>query len=126
MLKIVSFAVLINSDKIKMFNIERIYPKDIIALVVLIFSLVLISKGINSTVSGIVIMIVTYYFVTRINYDGEPKRDLYERVKKLELVAMERMSLTAPPKIYRPGFEPPDVGKHTHTLKPIPTEDNPN
>lgn len=45
--------------------IERWEPKDIIALVVLIFSLCLIAKGINHIVSGLTIMIVTYYFRKR-------------------------------------------------------------
>ena len=65
-------------------KITKFYPRDIIALVVLIFSLVLISLGINSLVSGIVIMIITFYFARRVNGEGEPEEDINNKVKKLE------------------------------------------
>ena len=67
-----------------MLKIEKIYPRDIIAFFVLMFSLVLISKGLNAIVSGIVIMIVTYYFSKRAYEEKHPNGDLHERVKKIE------------------------------------------
>ena len=67
-----------------MIKIAKIYPKDIIALIVLIFSLVLISKGINAIVSGIVIMIITYYFSKRVYEEKNPNGDLNGRMDKLE------------------------------------------
>ena len=50
--------------------IEKIRPADIIALVVLVFAMYIISIGVNHTVSGVVIMICTYYFVKKSNYDN--------------------------------------------------------
>ena len=47
-------------------KIEKIYPRDIIAFFVLMTSLFIIYTGRNAIVSGIVIMIVTYYFSKRI------------------------------------------------------------
>ena len=67
-----------------MLNIEKIYPKDIIAIVVLVFSLVLISMGINHLVSGIVIMIITFYFTRRIGCEGEPSKVINNKIQKLE------------------------------------------
>ena len=67
-----------------MIKIAKIYPKDLIALVVLVFSLVLITKGINAIVSGIVIMIITYYFSKRVYEEKNPNGDLKERMNKLE------------------------------------------
>lgn len=49
--------------------VEKLRPADVIAFCVLMFSLYIISQGINSTVSGIVIMICTYYFVKKSRYD---------------------------------------------------------
>ena len=63
-----------------MIKISKIYPKDIIAFVVLVFSMFLIYSGINHVVSGIVIMIVTYYFAQRIN--GEKESDEISNVIK--------------------------------------------
>lgn len=65
-------------------KLTKIYPRDIIALVVLLFSLTLISLGINSLVSGIVIMIITFYFSRRINGEGEPDKDINQKVQRLE------------------------------------------
>ena len=67
-----------------MIKIEKIYPRDIIALVVLVFALFIIYKGINSIVSGIVIMIITYYFSKRAYEEKNPNGDLNQRVKKIE------------------------------------------
>ena len=46
-------------------------PADCIALVVLVFAMFIISIGVNHTVSGVVIMICTYYFVKKSNYDNK-------------------------------------------------------
>ena len=47
-------------------------PADCIALIVLVFAMFIISIGVNHTVSGVVIMICTYYFVKKSNHD-KPK-----------------------------------------------------
>jgi len=49
--------------------LNKLNPSDIIAFFVLMFALYMISIGINHTVSGIVIMIVTYYFSKKAHYD---------------------------------------------------------
>jgi len=49
--------------------LAKVKPNDVIALLVLSFSLYIISTGVNHTVSGIVIMICTYYFVKKANND---------------------------------------------------------
>ncbi len=49
--------------------IEKLKPADIIALVVLTFSMYIISTGVNHIVSGVVIMICTYYFVKKCSHD---------------------------------------------------------
>ena len=104
-----------------MFKLTKIYPRDIIALVVLVFSLILISKGINSIVSGIVIMIVSFYFMRRIDGEGEPERDLTERVKKLEI----EKTITAkfadvPKKTYTPS-KLPEGQLTSGDFKPTPS-----
>lgn len=45
---------------------ERLYPRDIIGGMTLIVCLYLISQGINHIVSGIAIMVITYYFSKRL------------------------------------------------------------
>lgn len=53
--------------KVKTYNImEKIEPKDILAAILLIGGMVLIGLGINHIVSGMMIMITTYYFRKRI------------------------------------------------------------
>ena len=49
-----------------MFKLQTIYPRDIIAILSLIASFILIGLGINHIVSGIAIMIITYYFSKRV------------------------------------------------------------
>ena len=67
-----------------MIKIAKIYPKDFIALVILIISMYLIYLGINSVVSGIVIMVVTYYFTNRVNEELYPEGNLKKRVNDIE------------------------------------------
>jgi len=42
---------------------KKVHPSDIIALVVLIISFYLLSKGVDKIVSGVIIAVVAYYFV---------------------------------------------------------------
>ncbi|KKL23784.1 hypothetical protein LCGC14_2421930 [marine sediment metagenome] len=62
----------------------KIYFKDIIALVSLIACFILIALGINSIVSGIAIMIITYYFSKRVYEEKHPENDMKDKVEKLE------------------------------------------
>lgn len=68
-----------------MMKIEKVYPRDFIALIVLVFSLFLIAKGINAIVSGIVIMIVTYYFSKRTYEERNPNGNLNRVIEQLGL-----------------------------------------
>jgi len=45
---------------------KNLQPKDLIALVVIIGGFILLAKGIDSIVGGLVIMVITYYFRKRI------------------------------------------------------------
>lgn len=44
--------------------LEKICPKDIIAIAVIISGFILLGFGINSVVGGILVMVTTYYFAT--------------------------------------------------------------
>ena len=83
-------------------KITGVYPRDIIAFFVLLFSLTLIGFKINSIVSGIVIMIITYYFSRRLNGEGEPEKDINQKVKKLEEESKEFKSTTQKLETYIP------------------------
>ena len=83
------------NQKINIMKIAKIYPRDIIALVVLVFSLSLIAMGINAIVSGIVIMIVTYYFSKRTYEEGHPKENIHEKVKEI-LEAVDKKPMIKP------------------------------
>lgn len=67
-----------------MIKITKFYPKDLIAIIALLACFFLMAIGINHVVSLIVIMIITFYFARRIDGEGEPGKDINERVNKLE------------------------------------------
>ena len=94
-----------------MLQIAKIYPKDIIALIVLVTSLYLIYLGINSVVSGIVIMIVTYYFTQRLDREQEKTND----IKK------ERAPVKLPERRFPVKLEP---SGEPSTENPIPATSN--
>ncbi len=84
--------------------ISKIYPKDIIAAIVLIACFILIGMGINHVVSGIAIMVVTYYFSRRVDGEGVPGKDLNYKVKEIEREVRE-IPKTQPQKIMTAAFE---------------------
>ena len=47
-------------------TIKPIEPKDILAAIILIGGFILLAKGIDTVVGGIVIMVATYYFRKRV------------------------------------------------------------
>ena len=53
--------------------IKPIEPKDILAAIILIGGFILLAKGIDTVVGGIVIMVTTYYFRKRIEAPSEKK-----------------------------------------------------
>ena len=65
-------------------KISKIYPRDIIALVTLIACFILIASGLNHVISGIAIMIITYYFSKRMYEEKHPNGDMEKKVEKLE------------------------------------------
>ena len=67
-----------------MIKIEKLYPRDLIGIIVVIFGMVLMALKINSLVAGLVIMVVTWYFARRMDGEGDPKRDLHVKVKEIE------------------------------------------
>lgn len=99
-----------------MIKIEKIQPRDIIALVVLIFSLTLIAMKINSIVSGIVIMIVTYYFTQRSDEELHPEKDLNKRVSKVEEEIKRDPKWSYFRSRSQPNSEPPDNAKYYHNI----------
>jgi len=55
-------------------KIEVIYPRDIIAIIVLIAVFVLIGLGHNSYLQGIAAVIIGYYFSKRIYEENNRKK----------------------------------------------------
>ena len=54
-------------------KIETIYPRDIIALLVLIACFILIGMGKDGFVQGTAILIIGYYFSKRVFEEKQPK-----------------------------------------------------
>jgi len=65
-------------------KISKIFPRDIIALVTLIACFILMVLKINTIVSGVVIMVITFYFSKRLYEELHPNGDLNNRVEKIE------------------------------------------
>ena len=78
-----------------MFKPTKIYPRDLIAIITLLACFTLMALGINHLVSGIIIMVVTFYFARRTDGEGEPEKDINEKVKKLETQINEPKVITA-------------------------------
>ena len=57
---------------------KKVCLSDIIALVVVIFGFYLLAKGVDKVVSGAVIMVVTYYFVSAKNRVN-PKNSQFDK-----------------------------------------------
>lgn len=83
-------------------KITKIYPRDIIAVIVLIACFILMAFGINSIVSGIIVMVVTFYFARRLDGEGEPDKDINQKVKKLEETSNNLETTTTKLKSYLP------------------------
>ena len=101
-----------------MMKISKVYPRDIIAFFVLMFALYLIYLGINAIVSGIVIMIVTFYFTWRFNEEKNPNGNVIERIKKVEQEVKEIPKTPKVPLHHSHHSEPPDHVKYDHVLRP--------
>ena len=67
-----------------MIKIAKIYPRDIIGIIVITIGMILIAKGINSIVSGIVIMVITYYFSKRVYEIRNPNGDFNDKIDNVE------------------------------------------
>ena len=99
--------------KLYKLNIAKIYPRDFIAIFTLVFCFTLMAMGINKIVSGIVIMIVTYYFSKRVYEEKHPNGDIEKKVEKLEKKINYSQSIPqAPQNISTPStLSPPVVVK---------------
>jgi len=86
-------------------KVTTIYPRDIIALFALIACFILIGLGIDHVVSGIAIMIITYYFSKRVYEEKNPNGNLKDKVQELETKVNE-------PKVI--------VAKFKEVVKPVP------
>lgn len=102
-------------------KIESIYPKDIIALISLIACFVLMYLGINHVVSGIAIMIVTYYFSKRIYEEKHPNGDIKKQVEDIE---EEVKRIPKPPKLNITTTLKPEIKEEpltTGDFSPVPS-----
>ena len=100
--------------------LDKIYPRDIIALVALIAGFILMYLGINHVVSGIVIMIITYYFSKRIYEEKNPNGNIKKQVQEL---AEEIQQIPKPPKLNITTIPTPEIKKEpltTGDFSPVP------
>ncbi len=97
-------------------KISKIYPRDIIAVITLIACFILIASGINHVVSGIAIMIVTYYFSKRVYEEKNPNGDINQKVEKLE-EDIKKIPKTSPE---IPKREPKEIKLHFGPRRPSP------
>ena len=65
-------------------KVSTIYPRDILAFFALLACFILIALGIDHIVSGIAIMIITYYFSKRVYEEKNPNGNLNDKVQELE------------------------------------------
>jgi len=92
-----------------MVKISTIYPRDIIGLASLIACFILIACGVDKVVSGIAIMIITFYFTARFSEVKQEKTESAEAepapVEEKHL-AVEIASISAPKTITAQFNEP--------------------
>jgi len=101
-------------------KIERIYPRDIVGIIAITFCMILIGKGINHLVSGIAIMIITYYFSKRIYEERngwdtkptEPKKEVKSEEKTEPLPIKTKIEEIKPIKRL-------EQGNYTNLAKPV-------
>ena len=94
---------------------SKIYPRDVIALVSLIACFILIAFGINHLVSGIAIMIITYYFSKRVYEEKNPNGDIKKQIETLsEEIKSIPQSISSSPSNPRSQFKPGRV-----VVKPV-------
>jgi len=70
--------------ELSQFKPEKLYARDIIAIFTLLACFILMAFGVDSFVSFIIIMVITFYFSRRFDGEGEPSKDINNKVKKLE------------------------------------------
>ncbi|GAI11716.1 unnamed protein product, partial [marine sediment metagenome] len=67
-----------------MIKVTKFYPKDLIAIIVLLACFLLKAIGINTYIDIVIAMVVGFYFARRMNGEGVPGKDINEKVNKLE------------------------------------------
>jgi len=85
--------------------IDRVQPRDVIALVVLIAIFTLLVLGFDGWLQGIGAVIIGYYFSKRVYEEKNPNGNLSEKVQKLEIQINE-------PKV--------KMVKFADVIKPVP------
>ena len=65
-------------------KIEKVYARDIIALLTLIACFILLCLKINSFVMWILTVVIMFYFARRFDGEGMPSKDINKRVEKIE------------------------------------------
>ena len=104
-------------------KINRIYPRDIIALVSLIACFVLMALGINHLVSGITIMIITYYFSKRVYEEKNPNGNINEKIEKIESELQKKQPMIAKFNEVKKTVHNPKEPLTTGDFKPVPASD---
>ena len=66
-----------------MIKIEKIYPRDLIAALVLIGSFILLALGVDSYFTGLVTLVIGYYFSKRVYEENNPNGDLTKVLKQV-------------------------------------------
>jgi len=103
-------------------KITKIYPRDIIAFFALIACFILIALGIDHVVSGIAIMIITYYFSKRVYEEKNPNGDLSTRVETLENNKTIMAKFKQVPKPLNQNNLPEQKPLATGDFTPVPTD----
>ena len=113
MQSIALFAETPPSNKIKMFKLEKIYPRDIIAVIVIICGFIALAFGADGFVTAILTFVIGYYFSKRMYEERNPNGDLKEQVKKIESKLKYQSSPSQIPQApsYSSGPTPPVVVK---------------
>ena len=67
-----------------MFKLEKIYPRDIIAVIVIISGFIALAAGADGFITAILTFVIGYYFSKRLYEERNPNGDLKQRVSEIE------------------------------------------
>jgi len=104
-----------------MFKPEKIYPRDIIAIISLVACFILMYFGINHVVSGIAIAVIAYYFSKRVYEEKNPNGNLNEKIEKIEDDLQKKYPLVAKFNDVKKTIPNPQEPLTTGDFKLVPT-----